>query len=163
MAEVIRTWSLRNGLKLEVVDLSQNYYGGYWNVKLVVKGRVRVEPPYLDGLMADPLAEEARRELGQEVEYRRELTRIGVAEEELEQAKGELLSYFEENALRYMQHEAFPQRFVRRRFEEVLKELRIRRLQEQMAKEADDGVAPQDLQGVRHKGRRGGGSDPGDR
>ncbi len=132
MAKVIRSWALKNGLKLEAIDLSKSYYGGYWNVKLLIRGKVRVKPSYLEGMITDPLGEEAREELGEEVEYRRELTKIGVLEDELEKVKGELLSHFERNALPYMEHRAFLERFVRRRFEEVLKDMRIRKMREEM-------------------------------
>ena len=132
MAKVIRSWTLKNGLKLEAIDLSKNYYGGYWNVKLVVRGKVRVKPSYLEGMITDSLSEEAKEELGGEVEYLRELTKIGVPEDELERVKGELLSHFERNALPYMEHRAFLERFVRRRFEEVLKDVRIRKMREEM-------------------------------
>ena len=89
MTTVIRRWVLRNGLELEALDESRDYYGGYWNARVVVRG-------------------------------------------EVEQVKGDLLAYFEENALPYIEHEKFPERLVRRRFEETLKEIRIRRMREEL-------------------------------
>ena len=132
MTAVIRRWTLRNGLQLEALDESRNYYGGYWNVRVVVRGEVGVERIYLQGLLDDPLAEEALKELGEKVQYRRELTKMGVPEGEVERVKGDLLAYFEENALPYIEHEKFPERFVRRQFEETLKEVRIRKMREEL-------------------------------
>ena len=132
MTAVIRRWVLRNGLELEALDESRDYYGGYWNVRVVVRGEVEVEHLYLEGLLEDPLAEEALKELGEKVQYRRELTKMGVPEGEVGQVKGDLLAYFEENALPYIEHEKFPERLVRRRFEETLKEIRIRRMREEL-------------------------------
>ena len=35
MTTVIRRWVLRNGLELEALDESRDYYGGYWNLSLI--------------------------------------------------------------------------------------------------------------------------------
>ena len=133
MGKSLRRWELRNGLKIEVEDESQNYYGEYWNVKLVIRGKVRVRSEYLNGLLTrEPQGEEALRRLGEEVEYRREIIQVGVPKSRLQEAIGRLLSSFEENSLPYIEHPSFPKRFVRKRWRELIKEISIEKMREEM-------------------------------
>jgi len=133
MGKVLKRWELRNGLTLEAEDFSYNYYGEYWNIKVVIRGEIEVRPEYLDGLLAEePYGEEAFRRLGKEVEYRREITQVGVPEERLQETIARLLGYFEENALPYIDHPSFPERFVRKRWREVAKEIRTEKMREEL-------------------------------
>ncbi len=133
MGKVLKRWELRNGLTLEAEDFSYNYYGEYWNIKVVIRGEIEVRPEYLDGLLAEePHGEEAFRRLGKEVEYRREITQVGVPEERLQETITRLLGYFEENALPYIDHPSFPERFVRKRWREVAKEIRTEKMREEL-------------------------------
>jgi len=133
MGKVLKRWELRNGLTLEAEDFSYNYYGEYWNIKVVIRGEIEVRPEYLDGLLAEePHGEEAFRRLGKGVEYRREITQVGVPEERLQETIARLLGYFEENALPYIDHPSFPERFVRKRWREVAKEIRTEKMREEL-------------------------------
>ena len=130
MGKVLRNWRLNNGILLEAEDESINY-GEYWRIKLVVKGEVEVKEEYLPHVKEEPLGQEALRELGERVQYRRELSRMGVPQGEIARVKEELLSSFEENSLPYLSNLSFPERFVRKCWREKMEEIRKRRLKDE--------------------------------
>jgi len=104
---------LGNGLVLEVTDESSNYYTNFWNLKVVISGTAKVTPAHLEAICpTNPSEEEAKRALGGEVPYHRELTRIGVREEEKEAIIQRLLGSLEENSLPYLRHPSFAGRMV---------------------------------------------------
>lgn len=119
---------LDNGLVLEITDESSNYYAEFWNLKVVIRGKVKVRPEYLQNIVpSNPSELKAKKALGEEVEYYRELTQLGVKETELGEDRRRLLQYFEENSLPYLQHPSFPERMVRKRWLELAEETRVRR------------------------------------
>ncbi len=128
MGELIKKLMLNNGLVLEVIDESSNYYAEFWNLKVVIRGKVEVKAEYLEDIIpSGPYELEAKEALGKEVEYYRELTQIGVREAEAQENIQRLLKYFEENSLPYLQHPSFPKRMVRKRWQELAEEIKLRR------------------------------------
>jgi hypothetical protein len=123
----MRSWHLANGLIVEVVDDTINYYGDYYNVKLTIKSRIAVKSEYLVPLAQNPHFEKIAGMLGPVAEYRREIVKAGVPGKELLASKNHLVDKFEENALVYFEREDFPEKFVRRRFAEVEEELKKER------------------------------------
>ncbi|MBW2040106.1 MAG: hypothetical protein JRI46_11050 [Deltaproteobacteria bacterium] len=125
---MIKKFVLDNGLVLEVIDESFNYYAEFWNLKVVIRGKVKVRAEYLqDIVLSNPHELEAKEALGKEVEYYRELTQIGVREAELGKNIQRLLQYFEENSFPYLRHPFFPERMVRKRWRELAEEIKVRR------------------------------------
>jgi len=124
----LKRWRLPNGLELEALDLSENYWADFWNLRILIRGKVPVPEGLVDP--SDPLGREALRELGKEVLYQREIVKVGVREADLEGERLRALRNFEENALKYLAHPDFPRRFALRRFEETLKRLKIEREKE---------------------------------
>ena len=43
MGKLIKKLILNNGLALEITDDSSNYYSDFWNLKVVIKGKVKPE------------------------------------------------------------------------------------------------------------------------
>ncbi|UCC66489.1 MAG: hypothetical protein JSW32_00650 [Deltaproteobacteria bacterium] len=128
MGRLLKRLILDNGLVLEITDESSNYYAEFWNLKVVIRGKVKVRPEYLQGIVpSNPSELKAKKALGEEVEYYRELTQLGVRETELGEDRRRLLQYFEENSLPYLQHPSFPERMVRKRWLELTEETRVRR------------------------------------
>lgn len=128
MGRLLKRLILDNGLVLEITDESSNYYAEFWNLKVVIRGKVKVRPEYLQGIVpSNPSELKAKKALGEEVEYYRELTQLGVRETELGEDRRRLLQYFEENSLPYLQHPSFPERMVRKRWLELAEETRVRR------------------------------------
>lgn len=123
MAAVIRTWRLDKGLIVEVEDESRNYYGDYHNVKLVIRCRVAVRAELLKGLEKSPSYARVVEVMGPSVEYLRVVGRAGVAGKDVPSVKDGLLAGFEENALPYFDRGGFEEKFVRKRFDEVEKDL----------------------------------------
>ncbi len=44
MERLLKELTLDNGLVLEVTDESSNYYADFWNLKIVIRGKVEVAP-----------------------------------------------------------------------------------------------------------------------
>ena len=85
MEPLLKELTLDNGIVLEVTDESSNYYADFWNLKVVIRGTVKVAPDYLQAIIpTNPHEQEAKKALGYEVPYHRELTRIGVRKVEKE-------------------------------------------------------------------------------
>ena len=126
MSPVIRSWCLANGLTVVVEDDTRNYYGDYYNVRLTIRCQIGVKPEYLKSSRNNPLYDRVVATLGPLAEYRREIVKAGVAGRNLSGVKEYLLQKFEESALPYFEREVLQERFVRKRFDEIAKELSSR-------------------------------------
>jgi hypothetical protein len=110
---------------LEVIDESSNYYADFYNLKVVIKGMVRVKPEYLNNIVpSNHYEREAIKVLGGEVEYYRELTKIGIRKIDVEENVRKLLQHFEENSLPYLKHPSFPERMVMKRWRELAQDIK---------------------------------------
>jgi hypothetical protein len=124
VGRLLKEWTLANGLVLEVHDKSAQYYADFWNLKVVIRGTVKIQPKYIKAICAStPFEQEVTEALGDEVVYRRELSRRGVRETEKEQTIQKLLSSFKENTLPYLKHPAFPEKLVRHQWQKLAEEL----------------------------------------
>jgi hypothetical protein len=129
VGRLLKQLILDNGLMLEVTDESSNYYADFWNLKVVITGKVQVAPDHLQTITpSKPYEQEAKEALGGEVAYHRELTRIGVREAEKEVTIQKLLLAFEENSLPYLQYPSFPERMVRSQWKKLTEEITGKRL-----------------------------------
>lgn len=132
MGRLLKEWTLANGLVLEVYDESTQYYADFWNLKVVIRGTVKISYEYLQAICpSNPSEQEAKEALGSEAVYCRELTRIGVREAEKEKNIQSLLGSFEENTLPYLKHPSFPEKLVRHQWQTMVEEL--------TEEEADEG------------------------
>jgi hypothetical protein len=126
VGRLLKEWTLDNGLVLEVHDESAQYYADFWNLKVVIRGRVKVQPEHLQAICPSSPSEQEAKEalaLNGEVAYLRELTRIGVREAEKEKTIQSLLGSFEENTLPYLQYPSFPEKLVRHQWKKMVEEL----------------------------------------
>jgi hypothetical protein len=124
VGRLLRGWTLANGLVLEVHDESAQYYADFWNLKVVIRGTVKVQSEYLKAICpVNPIELEAKEALGHEAVYCRELTQIGVRQAEKERTIQKLLSSFEENTLPYLNHPAFPEKLVRHEWQKKVEGL----------------------------------------
>jgi hypothetical protein len=126
MAIPMRTWHLANGLVVEVLDETVNYYGDYYNVKLTIICPVAVGTGDLEDLEGTPRFGEVKALLGPSVEYRREIIKAGVAGKDLVVLKNRLVDAFEETALPYFEREDFAAKLVKKRFADVEEDLEKR-------------------------------------
>jgi hypothetical protein len=124
VGRLIKQWNLANGLVLKVHDESAQYYADFWNLKVVIRGQVKVQPEYLQAICpSSPIEHEAKEALGVEVVYHRELTRIGVREAEKEKTIQKLLGSCVDNTLPYLKHHSFPEKRVRHQWQKTAEEL----------------------------------------
>jgi len=101
----------------------------FWNVKLVVRGTASVKKEQLWEDMAaenrEGLKMHALKILGDEVTYERVIVQVGVREHEVDDAVARHVALFEKNALLYLAPPAFPPMMVKRRWDELVREVRI--------------------------------------
>jgi len=123
MERLLKKLTLDNGLVLRVTDKSTRYYADFWNLKVVIKARMKVTPVHLRVICpANPFEQEAKEALGAEVIYQRELTRIGVREVDKEETIHRLVESFEKNTLPYLRNLSFPQKLVLHQWQKRVKE-----------------------------------------
>jgi hypothetical protein len=124
VGKLLKGWTLDNGLVLEVHDKSARYYADFGNLKVVIRGTVKVQSEYLRTICPlNPSEQKAKEALGGEAAYHRELTRIGVREAEKETTIQTLLNSFEENTLPYLRYPSFPEKLVRHQWQKRLRSL----------------------------------------
>ncbi|MCJ7663334.1 MAG: hypothetical protein MUO24_03740 [Desulfobacterales bacterium] len=128
VGRLLKELTLANGITLEVTDESSNYYAEFWNLKVVIRGTVKVTPDHLQTIIpSNPPEQEAKQALVGEAPYHRELTRTGVREAEKEATIQKLLGSFEENSLPYLEHPSFPEQMVRSQWENLAEEIKGKR------------------------------------
>ena len=65
MGKLLKGWTLENGLVLEVHDESAQYYADFWNLKIVIRGTVKVQSEYLRTICPlNPSEQKAKRGAG---------------------------------------------------------------------------------------------------
>ena len=134
--KLLRRWSLRNGLVFEAFDESYHYYGEYHNVRIIIRAIVPVEEGHVAMFKGTYGYEKVLERLLPEREFRREILKVGVTTDALERTKEEILRNFELNALSYLQREDFVQKFAKREFGRIQKEIWIEERQKEV--EEDD-------------------------
>ncbi len=106
---LVASHDLPNGLRVELLDVSRHYYGGYWQVALEVVCQV----PLSARLFDDPLmCADARTLLGEVVPFVRRLEKMAVRQDLMEQARQELRERFERHLLPFLSNEKFPASFI---------------------------------------------------
>lgn len=123
MSETLKTWRLPNGVVVEIVDESMQSSADFWTIKLAVKGAIEVKREYLSDFDDKPDYLEILSMLLPTARYHREIVKTGVAQEDMSSEKAILLFVFEKNALIYFEREDFPERYVRKLYKELEKEL----------------------------------------
>lgn len=123
MERLLKEFTLDNGLLLKVTDESTQYYADFWNLKVVIKGRIKVTSAHLTAIYpSNPVEQEAKEALGAEVSYHRELTRIGVREADKEESIHTLVGFFEENTPPYLRYPTFPQKLLIQQWKKMVEE-----------------------------------------
>lgn len=115
---LMKQYGLDNGLKMAVQDRSRHYYGGYWQVILEASCQIPVCRDFFD---SDAQFEEACRLLGDQVTFSSRMEQMAVIQDQLEVAKGELLSRLEKNMLDYLSKDGFSKNFVQSELRQRLK------------------------------------------
>ena len=123
MSLIIRSWHLANGLTVTVEDDTINYYGDYYNMRLSIRCRVEVKPEYLGSSRETTLTRPGGGDAGSFGRVPPEIVKAGIPGRDLAASGEDLLQKFAETALPYFERKVFPERFVQKRFDEVVQEL----------------------------------------
>lgn len=128
---IIKHYSLSNGLEISIVDRTFRYFGNYFTVFLELEAKVAVKKEYFEN--SDEF-DNAVKLIGREQVYKREIKRQGVVEEELGKIKDEVIKYFEEHSISYLEKETFLKKFIFKRIKEEQRKAEIRKLRDKIAK-----------------------------
>lgn len=109
------TETLPNGLTIELFDRSNRYFGDYWHLDLEARCQVSLAAA---GLAGEELTR-ASGLVGETVEYRRRLEKMGVPTAEVAATRDALVASFLASARSYLGSPGFPGRLVRGRLEEA--------------------------------------------
>ena len=128
MTRYVKEWMLDNGLHVVITNESAPYYEDFWNVKVVIRGTAPVQKDQLwENGCTDECDMHALEGLGDEVTYHREIVQVGVRDHEVNEAVARHVSFFQENSLPYLAHPAFPRMMAKKRWDELVREVRARR------------------------------------
>ncbi len=127
MSEILKTWWLKNGVIVKIVDKSLQTGPDVWSVKLSIKATIEVKTYYIDDLQDTVDYLEILRMILPSAEYNREIVKSNVQSVNLESEKAFLLEAFERDALFYFEREDFPQRYVRNLYKEIEKKISANR------------------------------------
>lgn len=123
----MKTWWLKNGVIVKIVDKSLQTGPDVWSVKLSIKATIEVKTYYIDDLQDTVDYLEILRMILPSAEYNREIVKSNVQSVNLESEKAFLLEAFERDALFYFEREDFPQRYVRNLYKEIEKKISANR------------------------------------
>lgn len=107
-----------NGLRLELVDTSNHYFGGYW--RLSVEARCLV--PLSAAGCGDPARlEEMRRQLGDPVPFVRTAEQMAVSPERIDETRAALQQRLLAQLAPLLEHPDFAARFIAKEYQQRLK------------------------------------------
>lgn len=147
-AGLIEEKQLSNRMRLRLFDRSRRLAGDRWLILLHGEARIIPAPELFAGMeKGDPeLAEAIRKRLGGELIFTIDKERRFVAEEEKQEAFAELLGQVNDHMLAYLANPVFPEKLLRRRWDEMKARLLIEREQERLvAADGEDDEGPADF------------------
>ncbi len=115
---ILSTHRLNNGLEIVFHDSGNRYFGDYHQVKLIIICRIPLGEELLSEHLSDDDLKKAMQLFGDHVEYRKLLKQMGVAGDDVDSVKQEMVDNFMNTAAEYMQGDDFASRYVARRLVE---------------------------------------------
>lgn len=112
--ELLREEVLENGLRLEFWDQSNRYFGDYHRVRVLVRLRLSLTAGPLADRVAQPILEQARVNLGDELIEEQVLEKMGVAGADLEVLRQEQIDRFLTGNRAYLARPAYVERLLAR-------------------------------------------------
>ena len=109
MKNLLREVPLSNGLILQIINHTRNYYGDYCHVRLEISFSVPVLAEYFEDREK---FDEALRLLGENVTYSRMEGQMGVPSMGIDGVLDQLIANFTDHALPYIASAKFPQKYV---------------------------------------------------
>ena len=118
-SSILHQQLLDNGLELIFNNISNRYYGDFYQVKIEVISRIRLSDELLAGSdLSEREQLRAKNRFGDLFEDRQELKRMGVAGPEVPKVCGQMVQQFLDSSLPYMSAARFPARLLRQRLSE---------------------------------------------
>ena len=113
---ILHRQSLENGLELVFSDLSNRYYGDFYQIKIDVLSTVSLTDSFLQGSdLSEQEQLRVRNRFGNMLETHQELKRMGVAGPDVSRVTKELVQQFIDTSFPYMSTADFPLRLLRQR------------------------------------------------
>lgn len=109
---------LTNGLRLELLDTSRHYFGGYWRLSIEARCLVPLSAAGIED--PDRLAE-LRRQLGDSVPFVRSVERMAVPPAEVDTTRAVLQERLLEQLVPLLEHPDFGARFIAKEYQQRIK------------------------------------------
>jgi dGTP triphosphohydrolase len=121
--KLIKTMELKNGMKLNFYDASRRLAGDRWLISLII----RMEIPVVEALITDEEKSmdsvgEIKKVLGEKVLFEQKRERIFVGESEKQTVFEEVYNFFIDSVLGYLSNNAFPKRYVLKKYREKVEQ-----------------------------------------
>jgi dGTP triphosphohydrolase len=121
--KLIKTMNLKNGMKLNFYDASRRLAGDRWLISLLI----RMEIPVIESLINDEeksmdSVDEIKKVLGEKVLFEQKRERIFVGESEKQTVFEEVYNFFIDSVLGYLSNNAFPKRYVLKKYREKVEQ-----------------------------------------
>jgi len=120
--KLIKTMDLSNGMQLNFYDASRRLAGDSWLISLIIRMEIPVaEVSINNGGKSMESVDEIKKVLGEKVLFEQKRERIFVGESEKQTVFEELYDFFIDSVLGYLSNEAFPKRYVLKKYREKVK------------------------------------------
>jgi hypothetical protein len=121
--KLIKTIDLENNMQLNFYDASKKLAGDRWLISLIIRMEIPVNEVLTDGSRQGlESVNEIKNRIGEKVLFEQKRERIFVDESGKEAALKELYDTFLDNTLQYLSKEAFPKRYILKKFKEKVEE-----------------------------------------
>ncbi|MBE0500026.1 MAG: hypothetical protein IBX47_01190 [Desulfuromonadales bacterium] len=118
-ANILHQQHLDNGLELIFTDLSNRYYGDFYQIKIDIISRIHLSDAFFATCDLSEREEvKVRSRFGVVLETHQELKRMGVAGPDVASVSMEMVQNYLQTSLPYLAAAQFPSRFVRQRLVE---------------------------------------------
>ena len=118
-SKLIKTIDLENGMQLNIFDCSRKLAGDRWLVTMIARIEIPVSEVLIqDGQQSKESVNEIKKVLGEKVLFEQKRERIFVDETEKEAVFEEVYDFFLNSTLTYLSSEAFPKRYVLKKYRE---------------------------------------------
>ena len=121
--KLIKTMDLANGMQLDFYDASRRLAGDRWLVSLIIRMEIPVAEASING-GGNPTesVDEIKKVLGEKVLFEQKRERVFVGENEKQTVFEELYDFFIDSVLGYLSNNAFPRRYVLKKYREKVEQ-----------------------------------------
>jgi hypothetical protein len=119
--KLIETIKLKNRMQLDIFDCSRKLAGDRWLIKLVARMKIPISEVLFQGIShSGETVNEIKNALGEKVFFEQKRERIFIDETEKETIFKEVYDSFMTSTLDYLSNNAFPGKYVLKKFREKI-------------------------------------------